>query len=69
MDLLKSIIKAKGDKLSDTASLLGISRSALYKKLNGASVFKVTEVNNLKDYYSIPTYLAIKIFFSKERAV
>ena len=46
---LKSAIDNKGLKLSYIANKLGLSRSGLYKKLDGITEFKASEIAVLSD--------------------
>lgn len=46
---LKSVIDESGMKMNAIASKMGITRAALYLKLNGATEFKISEVLKLAE--------------------
>ena len=64
--MLKSLIDESGYKREHVAKKLGISRFALYQKVNGQSDFTTTEVQNLCEVLGIndPTDKE-RIFFAK----
>ena len=51
---LKNEIKIKGLKYNYLAEQLNISRTSLYKKLNGITEFTVSEANKLSEILEIP---------------
>ncbi|MBK5261284.1 MAG: helix-turn-helix transcriptional regulator [Peptostreptococcaceae bacterium] len=53
----------KGLKKKEVAKLIGISESALYKKLNGKSDFIVSEVQRLFTILDLENQTATDIFF------
>ena len=65
-NLLKAEIMLKGKTLNETAKILGISRSALYRKLNGKSDFTRKEMCRIVDYLGIGLDAALAIFFNEE---
>lgn len=63
INLLKSQIALKGKKITDIARILSISKTAIYRKLNGDSDFTRQEIFKIIEYLGIDTELAMKIFF------
>lgn len=59
---LKALMILKGVKMSDLASKLGISRSALYRKIKGTSEFTQSEISNI--IYLLDISNPIEIFFN-----
>ena len=57
-------IKKKGISLKELAETLGISKVALYRKINGKSDFKLCEMQKIAEIVGLET--AIPIFFAKE---
>ena len=64
--LLKAQIVLKGKTLDEVAKALKISRSALYRKLNGKSDFTRKEMCRIVDYLGIELDRAIEIFFNEK---
>jgi transcriptional regulator with XRE-family HTH domain len=50
-------LKAKQIKQEDVAKFLGISRTTLNRKLNGASEFKISEIKLIHKQYDVPLLL------------
>lgn len=63
VNLLKSQIALKGKKINDISKFLKISKSALYRKLNGKSDFTRKEISELMTFLEIETEKAMEIFF------
>lgn len=63
LNLLKSQMALKGKKVADIAAHLGISKSAMYRKLNGKSDFTRKEICELMSFLKIDTQIAMEIFF------
>lgn len=63
--LLKAQIVLKGKKINEVAKMLNISRSALYRKINGKSDFTRKEISDIIDYLGIRFDIAMSIFFSE----
>ncbi|MBU3185627.1 helix-turn-helix domain-containing protein [Clostridium estertheticum] len=61
--LLKAQMALNGKKTSEVAKLLGISKSAMYRKLNGNSDFTRKEICRLITCLGIETEKAMDIFF------
>lgn len=65
--MLKSLINESGYKREHVAKRLGISRFALYQKVNGRSDFTATEIQNLCEVLGIQKLSdKERIFFAKE---
>lgn len=63
--LLRETIEKSGISVTFIAKSLGISRTGLYKKLNGKTEFKVSEISKMKDILNITPKERDAIFFSK----
>lgn len=63
VNLLKSKIVLKGKKIPSIANDLGISRTSLYRKLNGKSEFTRSEIARLIGILDLKKENAIEIFF------
>ncbi|MBU3171384.1 helix-turn-helix domain-containing protein [Clostridium estertheticum] len=61
--LLKAQMALNDKKTSEVAKLLGISKSAMYRKLNGNSDFTRKEICRLITCLGIETEKAMDIFF------
>ena len=64
-ELLRETIEKSGISVTFIANSLGISRTGLYKKLNGKTEFKVSEISKMKDILNITSKVRDAIFFSK----
>ena len=63
--LLKQLIKENGLKLSFIAEKLGISRTALYKKIEGLVPFNGPEIKIMCELLHLQTWAKIKpVFFA-----
>lgn len=65
INLLMSQLALKGKKVTDIASMLSISKTAIYRKFKGDSDFTRQEISKMIEYLSIDTELAMKIFFNE----
>lgn len=63
VNMLKAQMALKGKRVIDVAKVLNISKSAMYRKLNGKSDFTRKEICDLIDYLQINTEKAMEIFF------
>lgn len=63
INMLKAQMALKGKRVTDVAKVLNISKSAMYRKLNGKSDFTRKEICDLIDYLQINTEKAMEIFF------
>ena len=61
---LRELILKSGYKLSYVAAHCGLSRSGLYKKLQGVSHFRQDEIKALKTLLSLDENAVEEIFFS-----
>lgn len=66
INMLKAQIALKGKKISDITKLLKISKSAIYRKLNGKSDFTRKEILLLINFLEISTDKAMEIFFNEK---
>lgn len=66
MNLLRAQMALKGKKINDISKILKISKSALYRKLNGKSDFTRKEICELIDFLEIETEKAMEIFFKEK---
>lgn len=60
--LLEYRMKEKRKSISDMCSMLGISRSAFYRKCNGKSEFTRDEIQKIVDYLDLDS--PMEIFFA-----
>lgn len=61
--LLEYKMKIKGKGISDMCSMLGISRSAFYRKCNGKSEFTQSEISKIVKYLDLDS--PVEIFFAQ----
>jgi ACT domain-containing protein len=61
--LLEDQMKAKGKSISDMCSMLGISRSAFYRKRNGISEFTQNEIRRIVSFLELDS--PMDIFFAQ----
>lgn len=66
INMLRAQIALKGKKISDITKLLKISKSAIYRKLNGKSDFTRKEILLLINFLEISTDEAMRIFFDEK---
>ena len=66
INLLKSQIALRGKSLKEIAIKLGISKSALYRKMYGKSEFTRIEISILINYLEINIEQAMEIFFTEK---
>lgn len=64
-DLKAEIIRA-GLTMGGLANILGISRSALFRKVSGVSEFKQSELQIIKDNLDLDSMKMDLIFFEKK---
>lgn len=60
--LLEYKMKVQGKSISDMCSMLGISRSAFYRKRNGKSEFTQSEISKIVKYLNLDS--PVDIFFA-----
>lgn len=60
--LLEDKMKEKGKSNSDMCEMLGISRSAFYRKRNGISEFTQNEIRKIVDFLELDS--PMDIFFA-----
>lgn len=63
---LKVFMDLYNENLADLAEALGISYQSISKKVNGHSDFKLGEIQQIKDRYSLSAEEIDYIFFNKE---
>ena len=61
--LLEYAMSEKGKSISDMCEMLGISRSAYYRKCNGKSEFTMSEIKKIVDFLELDS--PVEIFFAK----
>lgn len=57
--LLEYKMKEKGKSISDMCAMLGISRSAFYRKCNGKSEFTQSEIQKMVDFLNLDSPMGI----------
>lgn len=62
---LRDEIKGAGVSISFIARVLGISRTAFYKKLNGKTEFKAVEIKKICEALHLSAEKREDIFFAK----
>lgn len=62
--LLEYEMKKRGVTAADMCAMLGISRSAFYRKCNGQSEFTQSEIQKIVDYLDLAT--PVGIFFTEK---
>ena len=60
--LLEYKMKENGKSISDMCSMLGISRSAFYRKCNGKSEFTHSEIQKIVEFLNLVS--PVDIFFA-----
>lgn len=60
--LLEYRMKENGKSISDMCEMLGISRSAFYRKCKGKSEFTQSEIQKIVDYLKLDS--PVEIFFT-----
>lgn len=60
--LLEYKMKLNGKNISDMCKMLGISRSAFYRKCNGISEFTQSEIGKIVQYLNLDS--PVDIFFA-----
>ena len=61
--LLEYNMKKNGKSISDMCEMLGISRSAFYRKCNGKSEFTQSEIQKIVIYLKLDS--PVEIFFTR----
>ena len=62
--LLEYKMQTKGKSITDMCEMLGISRSAFYRKCNGKSEFTISEIQKIVDFLGLVS--PVEIFFTQE---
>ena len=62
--LLEYKMKEQGKSITDMCLMLGISRSAFYRKCNGKSEFTLSEIQKIVDYLKLDS--PMDIFFTQK---
>lgn len=60
--LLEYEMSSKNKSISDMCTMLGISRSAFYRKCNGKSEFTMSEIKKIVEYLALES--PVDIFFA-----
>ena len=64
--LLEYWMDRRGKTIADMCSMLGISRSAFYRKCNGISEFTLIEIQRIIDYLNLAFSDVMEIFFTNK---
>ena len=64
LNTLKAHFVLHGASMKDVSKALGISRTALYRKMSGKSEFSRKEIQSIIKKYGIDEQTAFAIFFS-----
>lgn len=62
---LKGYLREKNKSYSDCSNAIGITITSFSNKLNGKSLFNITEINDLVSYLNMDYNTAMEIFFDK----
>ena len=62
--LLEYKMKERGKSISDMCLMLGISRSAFYRKCKGTSEFTQSEIQKIVDFLNLDS--PVEIFFTPQ---
>lgn len=62
---LRNKIVEKGLNIAQTAELIGMNKSTLYRKINGFEKFTVSDATLLKDALGLTNIEALEIFLSQ----
>lgn len=62
---LKFEISKKRYGMGEFAELLGLSRSTLFRKINGITEFKLVEIQEIKKLLNLSDQRTIEIFFEE----
>lgn len=68
VNILKSKIALKGITIDELAEQIGISKTAMYRRLNGKNSFKANEIMSMKKILSLNVDELNDIFFTEEVA-
>ena len=63
---LRSLLYRQHRTCSDLEKVLGISKTALYRKLKGETEFKRSEIQAMIDYFGLDEQQTQDIFFNDE---
>lgn len=63
---LSEVIEKSGLKIIHIASVLGLSREGLYKKINNQTEFKASEIVRLQEILNISNEKRDEIFFNSK---
>lgn len=63
INLLKDSMQKKAITMDDLANKLQISKASLYYRLNGKVLFKINELQEIKDYLDLDFATFKEIFF------
>ncbi len=66
VNILRANIILKNLKLSEFSEMIGIKKSALYRKLSGKTQFKCDEIERISKVLDLTDEQIIDIFFSNK---
>ena len=65
-NVLRAQLALHSKKISDLSKAMGISKSALYRRMNGTASFNREEIQSIIQFLNLPNEMAISIFFADE---
>ncbi len=63
-NMLKAVLVRNGDNVTALADKMGLSQTALYRRINGETDFDYKEIKAIKDIYSLSPDEIDAIFFT-----
>ena len=64
-NMLRSVMVRNGDNVAALAAKMGLSHTALYRRINGEGDFSLAEMTAIKQIYGLTIEEIDAIFFSK----
>ena len=65
---LKAQMVRRGIEINQLCAIIGISRTAWFRKVSGASLFTQKEISDIRDALDLDDQQVLTIFFNKEVA-
>ena len=63
-NMLRSVLVRNGDNVAALADKMGLSQTALYRRINGETDFDYKEIKAIKDIYNLSPDEIDAIFFT-----
>lgn len=63
---LKAQMVRRGIEINQLCAIIGISRTAWFRKVSGASLFTQKEISDIRDALDLDDQQVLTIFFNKE---